>query len=718
MSPEMGSLLLLLFCVGATAVNHLTTADPPEEALAPSGTLIILKKPGKCPADVENTLDGFMVKPDCKIDRNCLGKMKCCLYDGRKQCLQPLDAKKNACPYFNDFECSTIGTELSECHSDVQCQGTDRCCYDNCRFQCMKTVKVKSGTCPAPATLCGISPSSPRPKPLCMNDDDCLGKKKCCTRKCRQECTDPLPSVKPGTCPAPATSCGISPSSPRPKPLCMNDDDCPGKKKCCTRKCRQECTDPLPSVKSGTCPAPATSCGISPSSPRPKPLCMNDDDCPGKKKCCTPKCRQECIDPLPSVKSGTCPAPATSCGISPSSPRPKPLCMNDDDCPGKKKCCTRKCRQECTDPLPSVKSGTCPAPATSCGISPSSPRPKPLCMNDDDCPGKKKCCTPKCRQECIDPLPSVKSGTCPAPATSCGISPSSPRPKPLCMNDDDCPGKKKCCTRKCRQECTDPLPSVKPGTCPAPATSCGISPSSPRPKPLCMNDDDCLGKQKCCTRKCRQECTDPLPSVKPGTCPAPATSCGISPSSPRPKPLCMSDDDCLGKQKCCTRKCRQECTDPLPCPPIPLEKPGTCPTNVDYPVEGSMFQNDCAIDQDCQDTRKCCFSGGRRQCLLPLQAKENACPLFNTLECITVRPSPTECHSDDQCQGTERCCYYWCRNQCTPTVTVKPGKCLISVANCTHPPPPPTCMRDSDCLGNKKCCIPECGIECSDPLPR
>ncbi|XP_040203999.1 keratin-associated protein 10-7-like isoform X3 [Rana temporaria] len=347
MSPETGSLLLLLlFCAGATAVN-LTTAHPSADKEA-SGTPILREKPGKCPANVDFPVDGSTLKKECKRDRDCKLELKCCFSGGTQRCLLPLDAKENSCPYFNKSQCVRIKPAPQECHRDDQCQGTERCCFYQCRLQCTPTVKaVKSGTCPVPSTLCAISPSSPPPKPLCTSDNDCPGEKKCCTPKCRQECTDPLPSVKSGTCPVPVTACVISPTSLPPKPLCTSDDDCPGEKKCCTPKCRQECTDPLP-LKSGTCPISIARCAFPP----PKPKCKNDSDCQGKQKCCTPVCGLECTNPVPVVKSGTCPAPVTPCVISPFSPPPKPLCMSDDDCLGKKKCCKQKCRQECTDPLP------------------------------------------------------------------------------------------------------------------------------------------------------------------------------------------------------------------------------------------------------------------------------------------------------------------------------------------------------------------------------
>ncbi|XP_072264808.1 uncharacterized protein [Pyxicephalus adspersus] len=150
-----------------------------------------------------------------------------------------------------------------------------------------------------------------------------------------------------------------------------------------------------------------------------------------------------------------------------------------------------------------------------------------------------------------------------------------------------------------------------------------------------------------------------------------------------------------------------------------IEKPGTCPADVDYPrCEGSTLgmENECGIDKKCQGKKKCCFSGCRRRCLLPLDAKENPCPYHNDTECIHVKPAPFECHEDKQCQGTDRCCNKNCRLQCVPTMKEKPGKCPIPITRCAYPPPPPKCLSDHSCPGNLKCCTPKCGLECTKPV--
>ncbi|XP_077345444.1 uncharacterized protein LOC143989248 [Lithobates pipiens] len=188
MSPETGSLLLLLlFCAGATAVNHLTPADPTEDE-EDLGVLFPQGKPGTCPADVNLPVDGSTLEKKCKRDGDCKGKKKCCFSGGRRRCLLPLDVKQNACPYFDDSVC--INTKFAPlCQRDDQCQGTERCCYYKCRLQCTPTVKAKPGKCPIPRTICAFDPLPPK----CESDSECQGKQKCCTPRCRRECTNPVP---------------------------------------------------------------------------------------------------------------------------------------------------------------------------------------------------------------------------------------------------------------------------------------------------------------------------------------------------------------------------------------------------------------------------------------------------------------------------------------------------------------------------------------------
>ncbi|KAM4692953.1 uncharacterized protein O3C94_003695 [Discoglossus pictus] len=151
----------------------------------------------------------------------------------------------------------------------------------------------------------------------------------------------------------------------------------------------------------------------------------------------------------------------------------------------------------------------------------------------------------------------------------------------------------------------------------------------------------------------------------------------------------------------------------------PLEKPGTCPLDVDWPrcPEDSMLPPaECQNDTICLGSAKCCYSGCTYRCLLPLEDKVNHCPYFDCSHCIYAKPSPYQCHDDNQCPGGERCCFYQCRMQCKPTVTVKPGQCPAHILTCTERLENATCAEDNDCPAEKKCCD-QCGMTCVDVAP-
>ncbi|XP_075450826.1 uncharacterized protein LOC142491894 [Ascaphus truei] len=144
------------------------------------------------------------------------------------------------------------------------------------------------------------------------------------------------------------------------------------------------------------------------------------------------------------------------------------------------------------------------------------------------------------------------------------------------------------------------------------------------------------------------------------------------------------------------------------------EKPGTCPRDVYEPrCELVKIPSECERDGDCKGTRKCCYSGCRSRCLLPLEDKTGSCPYFDSSSCMYSRPD--ECDSDDQCPGSDRCCCFDCGLQCVPTERVKPGQCP-PIQECFAKPPKPRCKKDSDCAGKKKCCE-LCGKKCVDPVP-
>ncbi|XP_077346510.1 whey acidic protein-like [Lithobates pipiens] len=142
MSPETGSLLLLLlFCAGAAAVNHLTTADPTEDK-EDLGVLFPREKPGKCPVDVILPDEGSTLEKKCKRDGDCKWKKKCCFWGGRRRCMLPLDGvlfpreKPGTCPA--DVNLLVDGSTLEKkCKRDGDCKGKDKCCFMKHRRWCM-----------------------------------------------------------------------------------------------------------------------------------------------------------------------------------------------------------------------------------------------------------------------------------------------------------------------------------------------------------------------------------------------------------------------------------------------------------------------------------------------------------------------------------------------------------------------------------------------------
>ncbi|MEE6514034.1 hypothetical protein FKM82_021953, partial [Ascaphus truei] len=144
------------------------------------------------------------------------------------------------------------------------------------------------------------------------------------------------------------------------------------------------------------------------------------------------------------------------------------------------------------------------------------------------------------------------------------------------------------------------------------------------------------------------------------------------------------------------------------------EKPGTCPRDVDETdCRLVKFAPECESDSNCNGTMKCCYSGCRKRCLLPLEDKKDSCPYFNSSVCRGVLPLRDQCFTDDQCPGSDRCCCFNCRHMCLPTELVKPGQCP-AVERCPVHLPNTKCQKDSECAGKKKCCK-SCGNKCVDP---
>lgn len=106
---------------------------------------------------------------------------------------------------------------------------------------------------------------------------------------------------------------------------------------------------------------------------------------------------------------------------------------------------------------------------------------------------------------------SSKIGLCPPyyalPHEGCALE---------CYGDSQCPGDEKCCFAGCGYTCAPavPIPTAKPGQCPAKVASDFNSSQaimSDSCTKQCSNDAECLSNKKCCSHKnCDLVCTDPV----------------------------------------------------------------------------------------------------------------------------------------------------------------------------------------------------------------
>ncbi|XP_012863710.1 WAP four-disulfide core domain protein 5 [Echinops telfairi] len=90
-------------------------------------------------------------------------------------------------------------------------------------------------------------------------------------------------------------------------------------------------------------------------------------------------------------KSGGCPPDDGPCLLSVPD-----QCVDDSQCPARRKCCYRACFRQCL-PRVSVKQGICPQNRLQC-LSPT----QHLCHTDSDCSGSKRCCPGPCGRDCRD----------------------------------------------------------------------------------------------------------------------------------------------------------------------------------------------------------------------------------------------------------------------------------------------------------------------------
>uniref|UniRef100_A0A8C8S6V1 Uncharacterized protein n=1 Tax=Pelusios castaneus TaxID=367368 RepID=A0A8C8S6V1_9SAUR len=473
-------------------------------------------------------------------------------------------------------------------------------------------------------------------------------------------------------------------------------------------------------AKDGECPAAMKGPG------RPsQDYCFSDQSCPGSEKCCSDGDRRVCILP-DSVHSGYCPKPdpdlISICLVS---------CSDDTQCSMDEKCCTIGCHRKCTNALPAGP-GICPKREVQQTFAPC----KNKCEDDRSCPRGQKCCFTGCSLDCVPPLGSAHSTALP-PAqsgegwgwirptpegSSAAVMPENPgkygtcppnliqclyTQPPLCFNDTDCRGKQKCCYVMCRLRCVDPEQDIcqlpaQPGLCDAFSRRYFYNASSQRCEQFLYRG--CRGNPNNFRTKaeCVQAC---MGHGKPGECPA------VQQRQAGPcEEKCHADHDCPGSQKCCGYGCGSECTSVAP-----EVRPGVCPAL--RGAAGGSCEERCRHDSDCPSAQKCCSNGCGLACvavaLFP-EVKPGVCPALAPADSLS--PCFFRCIKDKDCPGQEKCCRINCGTACLEPKHEKPGLCpALKIRN--EGPHLTLCQRDSDCHKREKCCKMGYSFICAPPSP-
>ncbi|XP_076445861.1 uncharacterized protein LOC143283502 [Babylonia areolata] len=436
----------------------------------------------------------------------------------------------------------------STCDRDRDCVGGDKCCANGCGGRtCRKPAEEShagAGGAHGGAHGGGGGGGGPVHGPSCLTVRcrpglKCVDRKFCLGSQCYiQAVCVPDVREKPGQCPRPNPyDAGICAST------CNTDSDCKGNDKCCKNACgATTCQAPIPScdfVKCGpgqTCVLQQVYCFTEPCYPQPV-----------------------CVDQKP----GQCPVPDTSVGGICAS-----TCNTDSDCKGNDKCCKNGCGATvCQAPIPSCEFVKC-GPGQTCVLQPV------VCVRHP--------CYPQ--PVCVDSGP--KPGHCPVPDSYYRLQ----QCQSTCNKDRDCPGKDKCCRNSCGAS-----------TCQTPVTLCDTV--------KCRRGEKCVLLEVQCVRA---PCPSPqpvcVPSVqKPGVClkpvyRSPQRSCGGGGNNHHDQ--CTCDDQCPGRQKCCSTLCGNRCQDPrhvISCANVLCQPDHTCV------MENRCDRHRCYPQPVCKPTKQCPF---------------------------------------------------------------------------------------------------------------
>ncbi|XP_060600708.1 papilin-like [Ruditapes philippinarum] len=339
-------------CDSLITDRNIPAADEGEITTVTPGNVeetTVYNKRGTCPSFRGLSRDGRCIE-QCRSDRDCRGRKKCCLVACSRVCVEPRvqeytrtgAVKSGDCPARTDKE-GLLGACAPTCRDDSNCPGNRKCCYHGCGLRCVDPVGsdvAKSVFCPARTDRQGFLGAC---APTCRDDSSCSGNQKCCHHGCGLRCVDPV-AEEPYQMNAPENVQGFTLSSTTIivtwKDPSFGPDQRIGDNRYYT--IRYFSNGSGQNAYKNTTDLRGYLDGLRPDTEYHFAVCVND-----------PPYLSEWSDiarntttQLVVVKTGECPViDSDTFGICLEE------CQNDADCTGVQKCCNNGCGQTCVNPL-------------------------------------------------------------------------------------------------------------------------------------------------------------------------------------------------------------------------------------------------------------------------------------------------------------------------------------------------------------------------------
>ncbi|KAG8538818.1 hypothetical protein GDO81_022031, partial [Engystomops pustulosus] len=171
---------------------------------------------------------------------------------------------------------------------------------------------------------------------------------------------------------------------------------------------------------------------------------------------------------------------------------------------------------------------------------------------------------------------------------------------------------------------------------------------------------------------------------------------------------CADDDQCSGSEKCCCTAFGRRCVSPVQvklgrCPP-----PGAACSHM-------SSKSSCDSDEDCPGSQRCCDICGKT-CWNPEPDPDGFCPVPDIIP-VSPSCSQVQCASDSECNSEEKCCLQPEGLRCVgiPSALNAQDVCPSVKNQFCLSPQTDECKNDSECSAPQKCCCSDCRRKCVQP---